>query len=390
MSWRFLDGDVAGRSSLRRGALKHRRRARPYVLRYAAAAVIVTILAALYLLAQTRDLPANGPLALFYWLHDTIWLTLRGHLWTALFPYALLWLVPLAGFVIVIATEWLTPAHTTGLQRKLVLAWLRLGSGHGFRLPVFHGGALKPPADAQTSRTSVGFRCQVVRDEWLHGWVAAQRRLRAGEGVSPLLARRLAMMAAAWARCDPADIRSVLAIAETLALVPSPEGIELARAAVASLAPSRAGVEREQPVAHGVVLQLARAIAEAPGDASPGPVLLAPVPEAPARRGSGALDVAGLAASCVAMGWAAGRDPDLAGLSNQWFADLARRRVSSALVHDSADAAAIEAAMALVDFEFWAGRAEAPSRRRPRGAWLERFAHYPDSAEAFAEEGALR
>ena len=111
----------AFRSPARRRLLAAARRRRNYPLRYLLIGGVAVLLAMVAAAIANQTLPKGFPFALFYLAHDHIWLTLRGYLWTAQFPYALIWAVPTLIALTVVAVEALSPAGVRGLHRALLL-----------------------------------------------------------------------------------------------------------------------------------------------------------------------------------------------------------------------------------------------------------------------------
>ncbi|WP_238364631.1 hypothetical protein [Mesobacterium pallidum] len=396
MTHDLLDGGVPGRSTLRRGRLDHRGRRRPYLGRWIAAIGAGLAIGGPVYLVEARLLPMTGPLSLLYTLHDRAWLTLRGHLWTALFPQALAWLIPLVVLSGIALVEWLTPAGTTRLHRRAVLLWHRLGARPGHALPPIDPRVLAGPGpdDAAPRRADIrhGFRARVARNEWQGCWRAARRRHLDGAEIAPQDARRMAEMAVTFLRLSPADPRAVLALAESMALLPGPEGVALARALHDALVAGR-GAQDTTPPAFELLGRLAEAIATDPAPAPGDLVRACTLHQARIVPGQALPDRLALAAACIALGWAAGRAPGRAAPAQHWFDGLATRRIAAALPAPTAEtlseAAEIDTAMALVDMPLWAGQAERGATPRAAGGWLAGFSRYPDGAEIFAAEGRL-
>lgn len=395
MTQHFLDGDTPGRSTLRRGMLQHQARKRPWGKRYAIAAGIVGFVLLIIYLIQYRVLPSTGPLSALYWLHDILWLTLRGHLWTAIFPYSLVWLVPVAGFGALAAIEWLSPMSTVGLQRRATLLWFRMWPGARTTLPppdptLLHhpvaDGTFAPPPERK-----VPFRCQVARDEWVALSQDLRRASVSGLDPRPGIGRRTMRMAVLWARLDPVDSRALLAVIETLALLDDREASEFSQAVHDALNTSLQSENTDPPRYLLLMQRLARA--RKPDEPLPLDELIGDIPSnfAPVLRSQGLLDVLTLATAIVAMGWAArhAETDRLSRIASQWFDDIATRRTAAGLIYDRSEIAVIDSAMSLVDHPFWAMLAERRTQSRPKGPWLSAFGGYPDGAESFADRGVL-
>jgi len=120
---------VSTRSDLRQAALGHRPRKRRYLLRLALVMVVIGLAALLGAAVATRYFPTTGLFWPVYWLHDHLYLPLKGRIWTALFPYALVWLVPLAVVVLIVLAEFLLPFSPTAASHRWVLRGLAAHSG---------------------------------------------------------------------------------------------------------------------------------------------------------------------------------------------------------------------------------------------------------------------
>ncbi len=114
-----------GRSTLlRAGYVRHTRR-RNWIARYLALGSVLGILYLIVKGIQTDWFNPDGPARLLYILHDTVWLPVKGALWTALFPDALIWataLTCIAALAIVEFVGWKSPVRTgqLALLRLLV------------------------------------------------------------------------------------------------------------------------------------------------------------------------------------------------------------------------------------------------------------------------------
>ncbi len=118
------------RSALRLATQRSPARKRRYGLRLLCVAAAVALLAGLVWLVNSRIFAPDSAIRPLYWLHDTVYLPLYGRLWTAMFPYAMLWLIPLLLLIALLLWEFLLPhSPLRALHRWLVRTLITLPFG---------------------------------------------------------------------------------------------------------------------------------------------------------------------------------------------------------------------------------------------------------------------
>lgn len=118
-----------GRSRMRRIA-QHRPevRERPLMRRWGIALLCTGVVTGLILAVARRSFATDGLIVPVYWMHDQVYLPLKGQFWTAMFPYALLWLVPTAVIAAVLLVEWLSRhGPVRAIHRAAILALIGRG-----------------------------------------------------------------------------------------------------------------------------------------------------------------------------------------------------------------------------------------------------------------------
>ncbi|MEX0969940.1 MAG: hypothetical protein WD046_05775 [Paracoccaceae bacterium] len=118
------------RSALRLATMRSPGRKRRYALRLLWVATAFGLLGGLVWLVHSRLFAPDGAIRPLYWLHDNIYLPLYGRMWTALFPYAMLWLIPLLLLIALLLWEYLLPrSPLRALHRWLVRTLITLPFG---------------------------------------------------------------------------------------------------------------------------------------------------------------------------------------------------------------------------------------------------------------------
>jgi hypothetical protein len=114
------------RSGLRAVGLVHAGRVRNYLLRALVIASPIAAVAIFVWAVTMQYLDPNGLGRPIYWLHDTAYLWIKGQVWVRLFPYALVWVIPLVVLSALAAVEFLLPIRPIAyLQRHAILAMVR-------------------------------------------------------------------------------------------------------------------------------------------------------------------------------------------------------------------------------------------------------------------------
>ena len=372
-----------GRSSLRRIDLEHIPRKRPFLFRIGLVLCILTILGSIVVSTVTQAFSPNSPFAIIYWLHDHIWLVIKGNLWTAVFPWSLPFAVPLVIAIFVLALEWLTPLSTLGLHRRAILAW--------FGSPFSHSSCLRPPTMqmlATRMETGLlsppalpgGMMRRVAHERWAAIW--QELRVERLQGTVPDTTRLLKMenTIQAWLQRDPVDLRGHLAWLESVAATPGREAKTSAARLLRLLSSSDAAKEipiaalcnAAKPLSHDFTAIAAdRLLKERltvldnwhPGSGSP----------------------VSLAADIVLVGAVVNRVTSP--LGRIWMEELAALHFREAT---SDGASEIALAMTLVDHELWAWLAEEAAMVTTATGLLSTFGLAPDRAEKFALTGISR
>lgn len=217
------------RSALRRTGQGHKVDPRRFWLRWA---IVLGTTATVYWLVQavrTKAINSDGPFRFLYLLHDHVYLWLKGTLWTQYFPTSLLWAVPLVSLGFLVLVEILTPIGTRGIQRyflrrlvdRPMLHWVfprRIGRP---RFDIQAWRALDRDPSKVPSRLG-GFALRVVQERSLEDWHdlrdAAQRDEAQFSKETTTRIVRLQKLALGLA---PEHPKTVLATLEVLALLPA-------------------------------------------------------------------------------------------------------------------------------------------------------------------------
>lgn len=379
------------RSPQRRMLLAPAPRNRNYPLRYLAVGGGVSLLGAVALAVSTQALPKSFPFILFYLAHDEIWLRLRGFLWTAQFPQALIWAVPLLVVLTVLAVEVLTPAGLRGLHRWFLLQLMGRGVNPLAPVPPKLETLVQrwrePALPDQAGRG--GFALRVARERRQVHWFALREAALAGR---PLPEHERLMLRRAtrwWLMLDPASPAAAIATLEAVALCDRDETLGLAGMLEALLRPGQ-DIEPDLAI---VATTLSRLAAEREGAPARG-ILDDPLRRLGARvlapqRAAGYGPVAA-AADAILCGTEA---RDRGGVAaRDWFTLFARLRMADVPRSQAGEAAAwVQEVAGLCDLAFWAFLAEEAARRREAALdpLFGQWATPATGAEHFARQGDL-
>ena len=109
------------RSAFRLAGYRGVPRQRKFLQRWTIFSAALIVGAGLIWLVETQQLGTQGPGAVLYWLHDTYYLTAKGRIWTAWFPYVLIWLVPTLFFALLLLFEFLAGGGAIrAIHRRLI------------------------------------------------------------------------------------------------------------------------------------------------------------------------------------------------------------------------------------------------------------------------------
>ena len=323
---------LAGRSTLLRAGLRSPARQRSWVARWFAFGVVTAAVAAFVLAVATVYFDRQGIAFPIYWLHDHLWLPLRGWLWTAPFPGSLIWLVPVVAILALTLIEFLGiwPA-----LRNAQLAVLRLLVLHGPEWLILRSDAMLGLIGGRAGQIRA-----VVAEMQADAHLAVLTTVESGGSPDCALLLRLQAMLVYLDRATPQAVAAGLEAVALAHLGREPRGAGVAHLA-ARLAAAGVGVQHcldrlATPPTVAETLRLTQAL-------SLGPVL--PL-------------VAAVATLAVAL--AARRDANATHL--QWFAGWARLTMA-------APSAPMAQAEHLIAFEFWAALAE-DAIAHPRSAGL--------------------
>lgn len=314
-----------GRSSLLRAGLAVPRRQRSLVRRWLLVGIIGAALVALVLAVQWRALPLTGPTRLVYLLHDSIWLPLWGHLVTSTFPSSLIWLVILAGVLLLVAVEVLTPLPPLRALQVRVLA--RMARSRT-------GAALLVASDRMLAR--IGSRARMARIVALTGFESSRDAALMAPAMTPQAAAELAHLAGLALRLGDGEEAELTGMAEVLLLLlaPLPDCRDLA--ATLRMAILRQAVDKGRWTA---LLETAAF----PGDARTDPRRLADLAADPVAAAMATLRLTQLVLS--------GRPPE----ALLWFEIWARLAMDPApAIRDG-----LARAAGMIHFDHWSAKAEA-------------------------------
>ena len=217
------------RSSLRRIGVPYQGRKRWYVLRFLCLALIVAAILAFLVAVQTQYFAKDGLGAVIYGFHDRIYLWAKGQAWVQLFPYALIWLIPAAIAVTLVAIEFTTPLDPIRhLHRRLTLSVVRfrwtqrfLARPLGSRQinPKIWTASLTPSPDSPARM--FGFARRVIRRAQEDAWRQTATALVEGTQITARQGNRLALLSGMRLRFDPSDAVGHLRALEVIAATPN-------------------------------------------------------------------------------------------------------------------------------------------------------------------------
>ncbi|MCB1387923.1 MAG: hypothetical protein KDK12_02015 [Rhodobacteraceae bacterium] len=379
----------AFRSPARRRLLAAARRRRNYPLRYLLIGGVAVLLAMVAAAIANQTLPKGFPFALFYLAHDHIWLTLRGYLWTAQFPYALIWAVPTLIALTVVAVEALSPAGVRGLHRALLLRlmarWINPIRRAAPRPDMLPRRWLESTFTEQTGWGAFAQRVAIERRQ--AAWFVLREAQLAGQPLPAKERQTLLVATGWWLRLDPESPRAAIAALEAVALCGRDGGDQLATILDGLLA-SVEGAELAPDL--GIVRATLRYLAFERKDASRIAVLDGAMNRLNAHHSPGAFGAVAIAADAILSGAMA--QQRIGVVARDWFRLFARLRMDRSTTTDSTGVGAlVQDVMNLCDIAFWASHAEEASRRREAfGDPLFRLWASPATdAEHFARQGAL-
>ncbi|MEP2980430.1 MAG: hypothetical protein ABJO86_13145 [Lentilitoribacter sp.] len=103
---------------------------RPRYRRFIIVALITAVLVTIIVLTKTHSLPKVFPFVMIYAAHDYFYLPLKGHLWTAWYPWSLMLWVPVFGLLFAVAWSWVVGKEPTKIiQKFLTLKLITVRSG---------------------------------------------------------------------------------------------------------------------------------------------------------------------------------------------------------------------------------------------------------------------
>lgn len=298
-----------------------RERNRP--LRWLLTVLVTTAVVAIAITVAREFLPMSGAASLLYWLHDALWVPFWAHVWVQNGVGSLIWFAPAAAFAALALTEYLGLAQPVrSLQATALRLALRTGSGRWVlmlqqRLGWCHGFE--------------AFLVRVIDSDLIRARLAAMEALEQGRGGN---ANRLgrAMIQRAYLRAGEETGR--IACAEALCLM-----IALGLSSDARERWERALARVLGP---GALPDLRLALHPA-GEKIERPLDSLADPACPPQR-----------LALLTLAHAGGHAALAPGRVRAWFdlwAEIARE--------SDAASGRLAAAEILIDFEFWAARAEA-------------------------------
>lgn len=213
------------RSSLRRIGVPYGGRKRWYLLRALCAVLIIAAICGFLWGVQTQYFNKSGIGAVIYTFHDTLYLWAKGQAWVQYFPYALIWLVPLAIAFTLIGIEFVTPMDPIrALHRRLILTVVEYRWAQGFLArPLGQRQIVSDEWVASLTPTAnmkprwFGFARRVVHRAQENLWLHAALDLAEGFDIAPRNAKRLAMLSGMRLRFDPSDGGGHLSALEVIA-----------------------------------------------------------------------------------------------------------------------------------------------------------------------------
>ncbi len=164
---------VPTRSLLRRIGLGGAMRKRNLVRRWLIVSAGLGTIALTIWATRMRRFDPHGPGAALYWAHDALYLPLKGYLWTALFPYSLLWAVPAVLVAALAVAELLFAGNAVRAAHRATIRFLvptapgraivRVGTPHRRRQPIQWSDG-EGQAGRRPSVSRLGFAERVVAE----------------------------------------------------------------------------------------------------------------------------------------------------------------------------------------------------------------------------------
>jgi hypothetical protein len=199
---------MAGRSRLLRTGVAGGGARRPFLRRALILLAVLGPVVALSVAVAARLLPLDGPGRIAYLAHDRLWLPARAQVWTRIYPYGFLWLVPLVLLGFAALVEWLSPVSLIrGTHRRAVLRASRGGIGRWI--------LLRAASALRRVGITPGFAATVIEESLVEARAPLLEALREGRSGD---AARAADLAALWLRLDPGNIAALAAAQELAAL----------------------------------------------------------------------------------------------------------------------------------------------------------------------------
>ena len=214
--------DRHSRSLVRRIPSQGAHRKRYLAVRLAVAVMVIVALGALVAAIANQSFDPDRIGYILYFLHDEVYLPLRGSLWVRSFPASLIWFLPLCAIVTLTLLEVLSPAGLRPLQRLVTLAMISRGL-----LWLFPGRlrthSLDPKRwDRDLSGTDHpapvigGFALRVALERFSADWA----RIREMDNPTKASLRRAETSLALALQIDPYRPRTLLATLECAMVLP--------------------------------------------------------------------------------------------------------------------------------------------------------------------------
>jgi hypothetical protein len=349
--------------------VRHQPRARRYPLRWLWVALVLAVICAPILAVRTRALSPDGPGWLLYAVHDYAFVPLKGFAWVTLFPFVLIWLVPLALAALLIGLEFLTGAGPMrAFHRRMVFkiaAWPRV---HWLLGPALTAQKINPgyweqsileDGSAATLRRARGFARRAVKAEQVSRWRAVAAAM--GDGAHPDKAQleRLFDMLGLRLRLDASDAQAHLAALEAIAAFPDFAAAKQLRREVDSFLSSSDENGSAAPVL--AALKALESINQ----------FSAPQAAAHIRGAADRLTAPDLSGSSAAFALATACDAVVVFATAQACSVTEIAAFQQAWVDARLKAARpLQAAEGLIYFEMWSKRAERPTQLPPKSDLL--------------------
>lgn len=189
--------------------------------------VVLCFLALIWLCwaISVRLFPTSGISRLIYVAHDTVFLPLKGRVWTQWFPYAFVWLVPLLVIVSFGLIEYLSKAGPVRrIHASLILRIAARPRLQRFLAPRLDASEIDQDTwAASLSRSGIetgrrfGFARRVVRKEQEALWMKVASALAESRAPDLNAVARLFLMTNMRLRLDPSDATAHLRALEVIA-----------------------------------------------------------------------------------------------------------------------------------------------------------------------------